>query len=157
MVEDLGDLRKQVLKLRDSYHLSGMNVLQFELVPKLLKKPRKENVVLYTGTHDNDTIKGYYQDLPQNKKIALRRFFHNRGYDNRDFNELVIRYCLDSNAQVVIIPVQDVLGLGKEGRINTPSTIGGSNWKWKLKNLNRFYESLPQLGTWIQEANRGSE
>lgn len=157
VVEDLGDLRKQVLKLRDSYHLSGMNVLQFELVPKLLKKPRKENIVLYTGTHDNDTIKGYYQDLPQNKKIALRRFFHNRGYDNRDFNELVIRYCLDSNAQVVVIPVQDVLGLGKEGRINTPSTIGGSNWKWKLKNLNRFYESLPQLGTWIQEANRGSE
>lgn len=157
VVEDLGDLRKQVLKLRDSYSLLGMNVLQFELIPKLLKKPRKENVILYTGTHDNDTIKGYYQDLPQNKKIALRRFFHNCGYDNRDFNELVIRYCLDSNAKVVIIPVQDVLGLGKEGRLNTPSTIGESNWKWKLKNLNRFYELLPQLGAWIRDSNRAGE
>lgn len=154
IAEDLGDLRKQVLKLRDYYHLPGMNVLQFELVPKLLKKPRKENLVLYTGTHDNDTLEGFYQDVSNNRKIALRRYFHNCGYDNRNFHELVIRYCLDSKANVVMLPVQDILGLRKEGRLNTPSTIGSPNWEWKLKNLKDFYELLPQLGEWIKESNR---
>lgn len=155
VAEDLGDLRKQVLKLRDYYHLYGMNVVEFELTPKQLKKKRKEHVILYTGTHDNDTLKGMYQDLPQNRKIALRRYFHNCGYDNRSFNELVIRYCLDSDAKIVIIPVQDVLGLGKEGRINTPGTLGTPNWEWKLKNLNDFYGLLPKLGQWIQDSERG--
>lgn len=154
VAEDLGDLRKQVLKLRDYYDFPGMNVIQFEMIPKLLKKPRREHLVLYTGTHDNDTLEGYYQDLTQNRKIALRRFFHNCGYDNRSFHELVIRYCLDSRAEIVILPMQDILGLKKEGRINTPGTIGSPNWEWKLKNLKEFYALLPQLGEWIHASSR---
>lgn len=154
VAEDLGDLRKQVLKLRDYYDLPGMNVIQFEMVPKLLKKARREHLVLYTGTHDNDTLEGYYQDLSQNRRIALRRFFHNCGYDNRSFHELVIRYCLDSRAETVILPMQDILGLKKEGRINTPGTIGSPNWEWKLKNLKEFYTLLPTLGEWIRTSGR---
>lgn len=154
IAEDLGDLRKQVGKLRDHYHLLGMNVLQFELVPKLLKKKRKEDVILYPGTHDNDTLEGFYQEVGQNRKIALRRFFHNLGYENRTFHELIIRYCLDSDAQIVIIQAQDLLGLKSEGRMNTPSTIGSPNWEWKLKNLKEFYEILIQLGVWIKESKR---
>lgn len=154
VAEDLGDLRKQVHKLRDHYHLLGMNVAEFELVPKQLKKKRREHVILYTGTHDNDTLEGFYQDLPQNRKIALRRYFHNCGYENRNFHELVIRYCLNSAAEVVILPVQDILGLKKEGRINTPGTIGSPNWEWKLQNLKTFYELLPKLGDWIRETGR---
>lgn len=111
-------------------------------------------MILYTGTHDNDTLEGFYQDLPQNRKIALRRYFHNCGYENRNFHELVIRYCLNSAAEVVILPVQDILGLKKEGRINTPGTIGSPNWEWKLKNLKTFYELLPKLGDWIRETGR---
>ncbi|WP_336245763.1 4-alpha-glucanotransferase, partial [Thomasclavelia ramosa] len=51
-----------------------MNVISFELQPKLLKKPRKEHIILYTGTHDNDTLEGFYHQLTQNRRIALRRF-----------------------------------------------------------------------------------
>lgn len=154
VVEDLGELRKQVGKLRDYYHLTGMNVAQFEMEVKLLKRPRKENVIMYSSTHDNDTLEGYYQDLDANKKIALRRFFHNCGYDNRTFHELVIRYCLDSNAAMAIIPAQDILGLKKEGRMNLPGTIGSPNWEWKVKNLKEFYDLLPELGEWISSSNR---
>ena len=67
-------------------------------------------------------------DLTQNQKIALRRFFHNCGYDDRNFHNLVIRYCLDSNASTVIIPLQDVLGL-KNGR---KIKYTGNNWFAKL-------------------------
>lgn len=154
IAEDLGDLRKQVGKLRDHYGMSGMNVLQFELLPKLLKKHRKEEVVLYTGTHDNDTLEGYYQELSTNRKIALRRYFHNLGYENRSFHELAIRYVLHSKAYMVMIPIQDILGLKSEARLNTPSTIGTPNWEWKLKNLKEAYDLLPLLGEWIQESDR---
>ena len=157
VAEDLGDLRKQVHKLRDHYNLLGMNVAEFEMSPKLLKKKRREHVILYTGTHDNDTIKGFYQELSSNKKIALRRYFHNCGYDNRNFHELVVRYCLDSVAEVVIIPVQDLLGLGSEGRINTPGTISDDNWVWKLKNLKEVYDFLPTLSEWIVASKRDEE
>lgn len=154
VAEDLGDLRKQVHRLRDHYQLLGMNVIGFELTPKQLKHKRKEDVILYTGTHDNDTLEGFYSEIDQNKKIALRRFFHNCGYDNRTFHELVIRYCLDSDASVVILQVQDLLGLRTNARMNTPSTIGSPNWEWKLKNLKEVYALLPQLGEWMQSANR---
>ena len=154
VAEDLGDLRKQVGTLRDHYNLMGMEVVSFELQPKLLKKPRKEHVVLYTGTHDNDTLEGYYQTLSSNRRIALRRFFHNCGYENRTFHELVIRYCLDSEAKVVILPMGDILGLKSNGRINAPGTIGSPNWEWKLKNLKEFYAYLPTLGEWIKNSNR---
>ena len=115
VVEDLGDLRKQVIKLKEHYDLYGMNVMQFEMQPKLLKKKRDEHTILYTGTHDNDTLEGFYLTLSQNQKIALRRYFHNLGYENRSFHDLAIRYCLDSPADIVMIPAQDILGLKSEG------------------------------------------
>lgn len=154
VAEDLGDLRKQVRKLKEYYKLEGMRVIQFELAPKLLKKKQSDHVILYTGTHDNDTLEGYYKELSQNKKIALRRFFHNCGFDNRTFHELVIRYCLSSNANTVILQVQDILGLKSKTRMNTPSTIGSPNWEWKLKNLKEVYALLPQIGVWMKESDR---
>lgn len=154
VVEDLGDLRKQVLKLRDDYNLMGMNIIQFEMTPKQLKKDRKEHVIVYTGTHDNQTIEGYYRNLSANERIALRRFFHNRGYDDRSFVDLTIRYCLDSKAELVILPAQDILELKDDARMNTPSTVGSPNWEWKLKNLKKLLPRLEKLHQWIKESNR---
>lgn len=154
VAEDLGELRPEVLTLRDHYDLLGMNVVQFELSPKLLKRPRREHVILYTGTHDNDTLEGCYQDIENNRKIALRRFFHNLGFEQRTFHELAVQYALASEAEVVIIPVQDLLGLKRDARINTPGTIGSPNWEWKLKNLKNFYAFLPTLGEWLKEHHR---
>ena len=61
---------------------------------------------------------------------------------------------MDSDAAITIIPAMDILGLKKEGRINTPGTIGSPNWEWKVKNLKEFYALLPQFGTWIKESHR---
>lgn len=154
VAEDLGDIRPQVILMRDHYHLLGMNILQFELEPKFLKRNRRESLILYPGTHDNNTLEGYYQNCNQNLKIALRRYFHQLQYKEKRFHDLVIRYCLFSNAEIVILPLQDILGLGPESRMNIPGTIGGDNWRWKLKNLKAFYEKLPQIGVWIKESDR---
>lgn len=154
VAEDLGDLRPEVLTLRDHYHLMGMNVLQFEMAPKVLKRQRNEHVIVYTGTHDNDTLEGSYQSIENNRKIALRRFFHNCGFFERNFYELVVQFALSTNAELVIIPIQDLLGLKSQARINTPGTIGSPNWEWKLKNLKTVYELLPKLGGWIEKSGR---
>ena len=131
-----------------------MNVLQFEMAPKMLKRERNEHVIVYTGTHDNNTLEGSYQEIENNRKIALRRFFHNCGYRERNFYELVVQYALSTNAELVIIPIQDILGLKSQARINTPGTIGSPNWEWKVKNLKEFYELLPKFGEWIKNSGR---
>ena len=154
VAEDLGDLRPEVITLKDHYNLMGMNVLQFEMAPKLLKRERGEHVIVYTGTHDNDTMEGAYQEIENNRKIALRRFFHNCGYRERNFYELVVQYALSTNAKLVIIPIQDLLGLKSQARINTPGTIGSPNWEWKLKNLKAVSEVLPKFGTWMKNSGR---
>ena len=137
IAEDLGFLTESVLQMLKESGFPGMKVLQFAFDPSgesvYLPHRYSENCVVYTGTHDNDTLEGFYQLLTQNRRIALRRFFHNCGYDNRMFHELVIRYCLDSAADVVILPMSDILGLKSEGRLNTPGTIGSPNWEWKVK------------------------
>jgi 4-alpha-glucanotransferase len=154
VAEDLGDLRPEVLTLRDHYNLMGMNVLQFEMAPKVLKRPRNEHVIVYTGTHDNDTLEGSYQLIESNRKISLRRFFHNCGFFERNFHQLVVQFALSTNAELVIIPIQDLLGLKSQARINTPGTIGSPNWEWKLKNLKQVYDLLPKLGEWIKKSGR---
>lgn len=154
VAEDLGDLREEVHTLRDHYHLLGMRVLQFEMEPKLLKKPLPEHVIVYTGTHDNMTLEEWYEQQDQNKKIALRRFFHNRHYKERNFHDLVVHYALDSKADICILPMQDILGLKKEGRMNTPSTIGSPNWEWKLKNLKDVEAEMVKISVWLLQSNR---
>lgn len=154
VAEDLGDLRKEVGVLRDHYNLLGMRVLQFEMEPKRLKRGLPEHVIVYTGTHDNMTLEQWYEEQGQNKKIALRRFFHNRGYKERNFHDLVIHFALDSKAEICILPMQDILGLKEEGRMNTPSTIGSPNWEWKLKNYKEVSVEMEKIAQWSKDSKR---
>lgn len=154
VAEDLGDLRDEVLELRDAYELYGMRVLLFEMEPKKLKKGLPERVIVYPGTHDNMTLEEWYEEQHQNLKIALRRFFHNRKYDERNFHDLVIHFALNSNADVCMLPMQDILGLKKNGRMNSPSTIGSPNWEWKLKNFKEVIPELQKISEWIKESKR---
>lgn len=154
VAEDLGDLREEVHTLRDHYDLLGMRVLQFEMEPKLLKKALPEHVIVYTGTHDNMTLEEWYEQQSQNKKIALRRFFHNRQYKERNFHDLVAHFALNSNAAICILPMQDILGLKKEGRMNTPATIGSPNWEWKLKNLKDVETEMVKISVWLLQSDR---
>lgn len=154
VAEDLGDLRAEVHQLRDHYNLLGMRVLQFEMEPKRLKKGLPDHAIVYSGTHDNMTCEQWYEEQSQNKKIALRRFFHNRHYQERHFHDMVNHFALDSEPILCILPMQDVLGLRQEGRMNTPSTIGSPNWEWKLKNFKEVEKKMDKLAVWIRESGR---
>lgn len=154
VAEDLGELRDEVGELRDAYDLLGMRVLQFEMEPKRLKKGFGEHVIVYSGTHDNMTLETWYEQQDMNLKIALRRFFHNRDYNERNFHNLVCHFALNCEACICILPMQDILGLKKEGRMNTPSTIGAPNWQWKLKNLKECREDMEKIEKWIEESKR---
>ena len=154
VAEDLGDIRPEVIKLKDAYDLPGMDVLLFRMEPKLLKRPAKKNSIVYTGTHDNDTAEEAYSGYSHNHRIALRRFFHNRGYGERNFHDLLIHFAFDCDADYVIVPLQDILGLKEEGHMNRPGTIGSPNWEWKLKDYKKFTKEIVKVKQWLIDAKR---
>ncbi len=153
VVEDLGEYCEEVQKLKEYYDLHGMRVLQFAISPEELQKGTMKKVILYTGTHDNDTFLSFYKQLSTSKKSALRRFLYNCGYQERHICDLIIRYCLDAKADIVIFPLQDILKK-KDGRINIPGTVGYPNWSWKLKSLKAFELRKDVIKEWMEYAKR---
>ena len=154
VAEDLGDLREEVLELRDHYHLSGMKIVQFELDPYGTNTDfhEKENTIVYTGTHDNETLVGWYGNLTSyQKRLLAKRFMK---YKERKCTDRILHAVFDCLADRVIIPIQDILGLGNEARLNTPGTVGSPNWQWHLLDFDAFYRQLPRFKTWIEESKR---
>ena len=88
------------------------------------------NCVVYTGTHDNDTLQGWYQALKEEDKEMALEYIGNRFTPKQTFIGIIFGSLWEVVADTCIIPVQDYLGLGCEARINTPSTLGG-NWIWR--------------------------
>lgn len=133
IAEDLGFITDDVRTLRKETNFPGMRVLQFgfdkdhdsEHAPHNLEK----NCVIYPGTHDNPPIKAWYQSLSKADKEYVNTYLHISSDDN--ICEAIIRECLKSVCQIAIIPMQDYLELGDEGRMNTPSIPSG-NWKYRL-------------------------
>ena len=131
IAEDLGDIDDGVRTLLAKTGLPGMRVLQFGLDdPTSTHHPSNhvENAVAYTGTHDNDTARGWFAALPEEARAAVLRSL---GSDGREIEWDMIRVALDSPAARAIVPVQDVLGLGSAARMNTPSKTGG-NWEFRV-------------------------
>ncbi len=139
VAEDLGDIDQPVYDLRDEFLLPGMQVLQFSFddnMAKNLHTPHnhKSHSLVYTGTHDNNTLHGWYeQELGREGKKRLQEYTGKK-IGKKDLHWEMIRMAHASPAQTCIIPMQDYLGLGKSSRMNTPSTSGG-NWIWKMKDL----------------------
>lgn len=154
VAEDLGMIRNEVIKLEEDYKIPGMDVLLFRMETKLLKKPAKENSVLYTGTHDNATLNEDYHTFDSNKRISLRRFFKKQGYNSRNFNDMVCQFALDSEANTVILPIWDICGYKEEARINRPGTVSSKNWTWKLKDFKVFPDEIKKTREWIEKSNR---
>ena len=131
IAEDLGLITPQVIALRDQFELPGMKILQFAFATDtsdpFLPHNYPNNCVVYTGTHDNDTIAGWLQSAPDEEREFALKYFGSRGDDvGWDF----IRWAMASVADTVVIPLQDVLGLGNEARMNYPGRLGG-NWTWR--------------------------
>lgn len=144
IAEDLGLLNQNVCKIRDSFGFPGMIILQFcfeESVPEVQYYPSER--WLYTGTHDNHTLRGWFESLspdsPSLKHLQeyclKHRLMDNHPVLNADNISAIMRHiALSSGCQQIIFPLQDILGLGDEARMNIPGTALG-NWQWRLDEL----------------------
>jgi 4-alpha-glucanotransferase len=128
VAEDLGVITTPVVRLRQELGLPGMVVLQFSLGGGARNPHRPENhpqqAVVYTGTHDNDTALGWWASLGDRARATS-------GLDPADPAWSLIAQAWDSRAALAIAPLQDVLRLGNEARMNLPGSEGGANWKWR--------------------------
>ncbi|CCX58167.1 putative uncharacterized protein [Blautia hydrogenotrophica CAG:147] len=144
--EDLGELRPEVLKLRDYYHLKGMKILVFAINSDgkyaYDELPDKENMIIYTGTHDNDTLMEWYLGLSTARRRKIRGFLKRQGYKDGSVKDRLLAYTMGSKAQYAIVPMGDILGLGSQGHLNTPGTVGSPNWEWRMPDFERASREL---------------
>jgi 4-alpha-glucanotransferase len=151
LAEDLGIITPEVEALRDSFEFPGMKILQFAFAdtPKNPYLPHNfvQNCLVYTGTHDNDTTVGWWQQAGEPEKQHVTQYL---GYSHPDEVKEIhwefIGLALKSVANQAIIPLQDLLGLDNKGRMNDPS-INAGNWRWR-------YESSDQLTSEISDRLR---
>lgn len=134
IAEDLGTITPEVIELRDHFGFPGMRILQFAFDAEdessfLPHQFTTTNCVCYTGTHDNNTSRGWYDSASEYSRDKVRRYMNTDGSSiHWDF----LRTCLGTIAAYAIIPMQDILGLGEEGRMNVPG-VAENNWAWRYK------------------------
>lgn len=132
IAEDLGVITPDVVELRDGFNLPGMKILQFGFSGAenaFLPHNYPTNCVAYTGTHDNDTAMGWLESAPPEERTFALRYLKS---DGSDFAWDLIRGVWSSVAVYAVAPMQDVLSLGTEARMNYPSRLGG-NWEWRME------------------------
>jgi 4-alpha-glucanotransferase len=133
IAEDLGVITPDVVALREQFGLPGMKILQFAFggapEDRFLPHNYEHNCVVYTGTHDNDTTRGWYQAAAEHERDFYRRY---AGRDGHDIAWDFIRLAWSSIADMAIAPLQDVLDLGSDSRMNTPGVPWG-NWRWRFR------------------------
>lgn len=133
IAEDLGIITPEVDQLREEFKLPGMKVLQFafttDAANKDLPHNYKHNFVVYTGTHDNNTTLGWLSSLEGEEKEMVTTY---TGEPTETKLNILVEMAISSVADTAIIPMQDVLELGSESRMNTPGTASG-NWGWRFQ------------------------
>ena len=134
VAEDLGLITPDVIALRDAFHIPGTRVLQFAFDGHTdnpyLPHNYAPNTVVYTGTHDNPTTRGWYEDLPDAERGNLWRYLKRAPGANAEAAPALLRLAWSSVAALAIAPLQDILNLGKEARMNQPGSAQG-NWSWR--------------------------
>ena len=136
IAEDLGFITPAVRRLIKKCGYPGMKIMlygfELDTVSEHAPFTYDSNSVVYTGTHDNDTITDWFKySLSSKEKEYIRKYMNFKG--NRDIAWNYIRTGMESNSDTAIFPIQDYLGLGNEAKINSPSTIG-NNWKWRMSS-----------------------
>jgi 4-alpha-glucanotransferase len=149
IAEDLGLITPDVIEMRDKFELPGMKIFQFAFsaTPSdpFLPHNYPINCVVYTGTHDNDTAWGWYKTAPDQERKFFKRYLNTNGEDAA-WN--MIRAIWGSVAMFSLAPLQDLLDLGSEARMNFPGRPSG-NWRWRYKNA----DLNEQLETKLSEIN----
>jgi 4-alpha-glucanotransferase len=154
VAENLGVITPEVEAIRNEFGFPGMAILQFAFgkdpqAPTFQPHNYPRNLAAYTGTHDNDTVMGWWQseggdstrtsaDVAEEKAKALAYL----DTDGSEMQRTMIRALMASVADTVVFPMQDVLGLGAEARMNTPSVASG-NWRWRMTEAQ--FRALPHL------------
>lgn len=132
IAEDLGLITEDVFELRDRHDLPGMKVVQFAFDGNpdhpFLPHTYPQNAVAYTGTHDNDTTRGWFNKLDDLGRHGVRTYFH---ASDQEIVQKMIDAVLKSRANLVIFPVQDIFDLDTNARMNTPG-LGEGNWGWRM-------------------------
>ena len=132
IAEDLGVITADVIELRERYHLPGMKIMQFGFSGPdnpFLPHNYGSHCVAYTGTHDNDTARGWFDSAPKEERRFALRYLH---CSSRSFVWELMRGIWASTAVYALAPMQDALGLGTQARMNYPSRLGG-NWRWRAR------------------------
>jgi len=133
VAEDLGLITPEVHRMREKYGFPGMLVLQFAFDGgagnPYLPHRHEPNSVAYTGTHDNDTTRAWFEDLPAQKQLYVVDYL---GFQHEAMPWPLVRAALMSVARLAVIPMQDIMGLGRGHRMNTPGTVEG-NWRWRFE------------------------
>lgn len=144
IIEDLGDIREETVKLREHYGFMRQKIFQFSLdFNNVLDVDNEsENVLMFPGNHDCQTIYGWYKTLNDECREKLKEFLRKNECYDINVNIGIMQYCLKCKAKLVIMTVQDILGLDDSSRINIPGTLSDNNWSWKLIDFNNFKERI---------------
>jgi 4-alpha-glucanotransferase len=134
IAEDLGVITADVAALRDRYELPTTRVLQFgfdgDSRNPHLPHNYPHNSVAYTGTHDNNTTRGWFEALPEDQRQNLWSYLHRSSGESGEVAEELMRLAWSSPAALAIAPLQDLLNLGADARMNVPGRAEG-NWRWR--------------------------
>ena len=128
IAEDLGDLFDSVLELRDHYNLPGMRIMEFNIFDNI---EESDKVVVYPGTHDNQTLFGWLKSLNEDQINFLKEKFNNP----KNLYKAIFEHIWNMQSYITIFQLQDLLKLDDRARINFPGTVGDHNWSYKLKDL----------------------
>ena len=155
IAEDLGIITPEVTEIMDRFGFPGMKLLIFAFGNDLPTNPYAphnvvQNCIVYTGTHDNNTIRGWFEnEAPPEVKERIFRYM-GREVPAEEISMTFVRLAMMTVAHTVIFPVQDLLGLGEEARMNRPATRDG-NWEWRLdvklldKEASRILREMTEL------------
>ncbi|BBB90380.1 MAG TPA: bifunctional glycogen debranching protein GlgX/4-alpha-glucanotransferase [Methylomusa anaerophila] len=165
IAEDLGVITPAVNRIKNQFAFPGMQVLQFGFgdgaAAPALPYNHSRNSVVYTGTHDNNTLLGWWREV-QKDNLCLQNIVLDHlkqlhlGEDNSETGvcEQLVRLACMSRADTVILPLQDVLLLGGEARMNRPGTVGG-NWRWRFREGDLTPAVAGRLAGWTEFGGRG--
>ena len=154
IAEDLGFMTDEVRAMLKKCAFPGMKVVQFgfdgSADNSYLPENYTENSIVYTGTHDNDTILGWTETGSENEVKNAMEYL--KVEDKADVREAMMKAALNSKAFVCILTMQDLIGLGHEARMNTPSTVG-DNWKWRATDK----QITKKIAAWLKKATEEAD
>jgi 4-alpha-glucanotransferase len=157
IAEDLGMITADVSALRDRLHIPGTRVLQFAFDGNpdnpYLPQHYVPNAVAYTGTHDNNTTRGWFEQLPDQQRRGVWKYLNRPEGDSRELAPALMEVAWSSAAGLVMAPFQDLLNLGSEARMNVPGRASG-NWRWRCTEAMLSAPAFERLRDLTKRSNR---